>query len=554
MPNWQKAQKDFSIMGEQAFFLVNEQQAPMAGPGSAVSEGPSAAQILGCHWQGRMYTSDFQQKIAGLQAYAQIENAIALTPSGTSSISALQLLPGEFACWIEAPESVLFFNDQLGRLPVYACRQNGRLLMGRNLPEFRKQVPLTPNPVGIAQTFWAGYALGSTSMYKELEVVPPGSIWLIEKESGKHTILNQTVAGYSPRNTAPMQVQAKALAEQFLSVCQQMAAIHPHWHLSLSGGQDARAVLSGFAKATPHLSASSFTMGKGFADAIIAEQLAAQYHLPWQAFTVAPTTDDDWLIQAKAGFNYAGMAFIKPYLEQVAAAYRQHIMLTGDGGDKMLPYLGEPTAPTSLDDLVEKLLVRHAIVPAALAAKAAGLHRDELAQSVYECVAAYPEHSLNDRSIHFVLSERARRAYFEGEDRNRLFMWSTTPFYHPDFVQMAMQVPDEYKKRYRFYHAFMQELDASLQTIPDANGHRLGSVGFAAQKWMQEQFRSGPVWLKNMLRQINAVRSGNSTAASKLKIELPSALSFMPDSTVQQIWQTSEEAAWHLRTIAKVFR
>lgn len=465
-----------------------------------------------------------------------------------------QVLHGEFACWLETPDSLLFFNDQLGRLPVYSCRQNGRLLVGRNLSEFRNQVALTPNPIGIAQTLWAGYGLRSTTIFKELEVVPPGSIWFINQQTGRHEVLHQTIADYSPRNTAPMDTHAKALAELFLSICQQMLATHANWHLALSGGQDARTVLAGFAKATPHLSASSYTMGTGFADAVIAQQLAAKYRVPWQAISLSPSTDDDWLIQAKAGFNYAGMAFIKHYLEQVATAYPQHIMLTGDGGDKMLPYLGEATAPTSLDELVEKLLVRHAIIPAALAAKAVGLHRDELAQSVYECVAEYPEQSLNDRSIHFVLSERARRAYFEGEDRNRLFMWSTTPFYHPEFVQMAMQVPDDYKKRYRFYHAFMQELDASLQTIPDANGYRLGSVGFAAQKWIQEQFRSGPVWLKNALRQINALRSGNNTASNKLKIDLPSALSFMSDTAVQQIWQTSEEAAWQLRTIAKVFR
>jgi len=504
------------------------------------------------HWMGFSCQTNETRK----QLLEKLAHTLALADANSllSEMAALQQPCGEFACWIETPESVLFFNDQQGRLPVYACWQNGRLLMGRNLQALRQQVLLTPNPIGIAQTLWAGYALGSTTMFKELEVVPPGSIWLIDKQTGLHQVLNQTVADFSPRNTAPILIQAKELAEQFWSVCQQMAATHSHWHVSLSGGQDARAVLAGFVKATPDLSASSFTMGQGFADAMIAEQLAAQYRVPWQAFTVAPTTEDDWLIHAKAGFNYAGMAFIKPYLEQVAAAYPQHIMLTGDGGDKMLPYLGEPTAPTSLDDLVEKLLVRHTIVPAALAAKAAGLHRDELAQSVYECVAAYSEHSMNDRSIHFVLSERARRAYFEGEDRNRLFMWSTTPFYHPAFVQMAMQVPDEYKKRYRFYHAFMQELDASLQTIPDANGYRLGSVGFAAQKWMQEQFRSGPVWLKNALRQINALRNGNNSATNTLKIDLPSALSFMPDTAVQQIWQTNEEAAWHLRTIAKVFR
>lgn len=543
-------------MGGGSFLLINERHLPpLVEVGKADTSQHPLYDAMEATWVGPAYTSVnnvFKDKLYNqLPLWLAEENYNAIT----GLVRILQQQPGEFACWINTPNSLLFFNDQLGRLPVYACRQNGRLLMGRNLPELRKQVSLTPNPIGIAQTLWAGYGLSSTTMFNELEVVPPGSIGLIDKETGEYRVLKQSVADYSQRNAAPIQEQAKCLAEKFVSVCREMVAnTDKHWHLSLSGGQDARAVLAGFAKATPHLSASSFSMGKGFADAIIAEQLAAQHHVPWQAIAVSPSTDDDWLIEAKAGFNYAGMAFIRPYLEQVANAHPQHIMLTGDGGDKMLPYLGEPTAPTSLDALVEKILIRHAIVPAALAAKAAGLHRDELAQSVYQCVAAYPEPSMNDRSIHFVLSERARRAYFEGEDRNRLFMWSTTPFYHPEFVQMAMQVPDEYKKRYRFYHAFMQELDASLQTIPDANGYRLGTAGFTTQKWMQEQFRSGPVWLKQMLRQLNAIRRGNNTAAAKLQVDIPPALSFMPDNAVQHIWQTSEEAAWHLRTIAKVFR
>jgi hypothetical protein len=116
----------------------------------------------------------------------------------------------------------------------------------------------------------------------------------------------------------------------------------------------------------------------------------------------------------------------------------------------------------------------------------------------------YPENSPVQKAVHFVIYERGRKWLFEGEDRNRFFLWHTTPFYSMPFFQQAMRVPDGRKRCHALYRAFQRRLDASISQIPDASiGYAMSSPWFSwklmSQKLAQKLPRSAREALKEVL-------------------------------------------------------
>ena len=75
----------------------------------------------------------------------------------------------------------------------------------------------------------------------------------------------------------------------------------------------------------------------------------------------------------------------------------------------------------------------------------------------------------------------AVKQYNEGEDRNRQYFWSVSPFYAPRFFTCAMSCPDRQKRGLRLYQKFLEILSPGLASIPYADwGAPLGSLKFAA--------------------------------------------------------------------------
>jgi asparagine synthase (glutamine-hydrolysing) len=76
--------------------------------------------------------------------------------------------------------------------------------------------------------------------------------------------------------------------------------------------------------------------------------------------------------------------------------------------------------------------------------------------------------------VHFVVCERALKWQSEGEDRNRCYFWSTTPFSGTHFFNYAMGCPDEQKSQFGLYREFLQALSPAAAAVEYAG--RGGSV------------------------------------------------------------------------------
>ena len=322
------------------------------------------------------------------------------------------------------------------------------------------------------------------------------------------------------------------------------------YHLMLSGGLDSRAVLGAMAARRMNYSSSSYDESGNNRDAKVAALLAEKLSVPWQKFNI-PQSDFEkekkQLLNIKQGLNYLGMAFILPYLKYLEGKN----VLTGDGGDKVFPYLGDHVNYESKHQLAEVLVQRHAIFSPDLLTKTLGFAKDELRQLIYTEIAAQDEDNLSNAAIRFVLKQRAFKAYFEGEDRNRFYCWSTSPFYDPDFFYFMMSLPKEMKLHGRLYPKFLAGLDKRLLQIPLPNGVRIGSPVYHLQHFTMERVRT-KFKLKEMIKG-GLTWFGNNHQSADGRIEVRSNSSMLQAFTETNWRAISSEAKLHIATLDQVF-
>jgi asparagine synthase (glutamine-hydrolysing) len=121
-------------------------------------------------------------------------------------------------------------------------------------------------------------------------------------------------------------------------------------------------------------------------------------------------------------------------------------------------------------------------MPPEVAAAIARVPVARLHEALRARLAVYPEAAPADRYVRFAFAERARKWLFEGEERNRGYLWSTTPFWAPAFVERALAVPPARKRGYALYRDFLAALAPETVRVPSANwGHPVDSLAASAR-------------------------------------------------------------------------
>jgi len=94
------------------------------------------------------------------------------------------------------------------------------------------------------------------------------------------------------------------------------------------------------------------------------------------------------------------------------------------------------------------------------------IQKDVLKEHLKQHIMAYPEKTMEGKIDHFRVFERFFRRSFIGEDKNRFFLWSTTPFYSIDLFRASINVPQRSKEHFILYRNFFERLNPALARIP----------------------------------------------------------------------------------------
>jgi len=369
---------------------------------------------------------------------------------------------------------LFFFNDALGRLPLYCHQGDGLFLLSREVKFLTGlKSAVTYDRQAIAEYLLFGYILGDKTLVEgvsRLGGATLGRVDLVRAQAEYFTI--HTFNFDECRHAAkPPKQLAGELKELFIEACRDISTVCSDLKqvVSLSGGLDSRSVAAGMRQVNRDVCGVTFQdIGS---DAAIAEQVAATLGIEWQLFELKPfnLADVNRLVTMKDGLNYAGMCQILSFFDQLRELYGTRLVYyTGDGGDKVLPDLGPPCKPQTIDALVDFVIDRNCQFSIAQVEALTSCDKADIRAAIMRRVQEYPEQNLSRRYVHFLIFERGFKWLFEGEDRNRCFFWSASPFWSLRVFDYALNIPDSQKRSLRLYEQFMAALCPQCMSLDNA--------------------------------------------------------------------------------------
>jgi len=380
---------------------------------------------------------------------------------------------GEFVLMIyhKTNQQLFVWNDWLGRLPVYLFQDKKQFVIGRDIRQLRPLAGITKfDPYGLATTLLFGFALGEKSLWQKISYMAPGSLLQADFIKNSIEISDTQFEGF--RTADIKHHDPKMVLNDLSEATQHRLEKVKNPALSLSGGLDSRLMAGIFKQMDLSIPAFTYQDAAGTADADLKAVNDIVKQLQWlqnHRFIALQNPAEEQrrqLMEIKQGINYAGMAFILPFLEYFKT--HQYSMFTGDGGDKVLADLRPSIRIKSYSALMNFLLQKYNRISLNQAAKWAGLETDVLKSYLIGQLESYgsnPELAYTD----FLLRERGRKWLFEGEDRNRTFCWSTTPFYSQPFTTAALSVSMDQKAYGKMFLELFRILPGQLENIVNPN-------------------------------------------------------------------------------------
>jgi asparagine synthase (glutamine-hydrolysing) len=371
---------------------------------------------------------------------------------------------------------IFFINDALGRLPLYYYRVDSQVLISREvrfITSFLKDVEF--DRMALAQYLLFRYQLGERTLIKNIHRLKPATLMQIDADTGHMEMSTIFQFNFDDDKYAKVRIKENGdnLVSLFNDACKNRAATGRDYTniLGLSGGLDSRAVGASFKNhQVPFCGATLLDYNKHFAlDAKIAELVACELNIDWRLFNLnAPKGKDlSKLLLMKNGLNYLGMSFIFDFFKKIKHAFGDKIVYhTGDGGQVLKPELRAASKKLrSLEESVEYLISKNKLFSPSVVAQLTDLPEKELIEEIRTLFLSYPEKQWNNKYRHFMIYEVDVNHNFEGEDRNRYFSWTSTPFYSIPFFQYAMNCPDKQVAKYSLYRAFLVKLSPTLAEI-----------------------------------------------------------------------------------------
>jgi asparagine synthase (glutamine-hydrolysing) len=479
---------------------------------------------------------------------------------------------GDFLIFIfhRKTQTIFIINDLFGRLPAYYHHDGETFVLSRDM-DFVREHSRSPgvDPLALTQYLVFGFPLGSRTLFRDIAVLPPASLVTIDLPASRATLatlMQHNLETLPPVSTSISQ-NAGHLVELFRAACAQRTGATGTNVVSLSGGLDSRAVAACLQQGHAPAAAASFLADEGAnqADFQTARQVAAHLRLPWHAFQLGPPREQEarTLLRLKGGANNLEMSYIMAFLARLLTTFGADLTyFTGDGGGDTLgesrPYrrLGSMTA------LLDYLIERYQIFSPEAAASLTGVPAQDLWSSLSDQVASFPETTPVKKYQHFFCLEVAVKQYNEGEDRNRQFFWSVTPFYSPRFFAYALSCPHHQKLGLRLYREFLRILSPGLDRLPYANwGAPLGSWKFAIHYAAKNLSRMHPELVRRVKRLFGSHNHHPrhllpSQALKKLVLTSPSLGASFSEAALKKAVQNLDtltiEQRWTLFTLTSL--
>ena len=386
----------------------------------------------------------------------------------------IKTLYGEFIIIVinENNNDIWIINDRFSQLPAfYSCRKD-IFLFSRNLHLIANHSDKEIEPLALFQHLSLGYCLEDKTVFKGIYRFLPASLFYLD--NGTPLLKSEL---YTPRfdqyNQNTIHKNAQILAKLFTEgISQFLAKQNGEILLSLSGGLDSRANLAVVMNQKKMFKAVTFLDADNDALKDTHQIKKIHQHQPfsWELIHLPHCKKDSYekLHQIKQGLNNLCMGFIIPFFEKLKSKYPQHqTYMTGDAGDKFLSKITPNITLHSRKALCYYTLYKEQVFPLHIASQILSIPPSEMVASLNAVYEKSQSKTLCSQYKEYFFNQRARNCLFEGEDRNRYYFWSHSPFHNPTFFDFSITCPDSQKSNQCLRNRFSNLLNPRLFAFPD---------------------------------------------------------------------------------------
>jgi asparagine synthase (glutamine-hydrolysing) len=411
------------------------------------------------------------------------------------------------------------FSDTFCRLPLYYHADEYGLIVSREAKFIHMMCPRAGfDRIGCAQLLAFGLPLGDRTVLEGVKSFPDAGALRAQLVGGRLTFQLRSLRSWNldaEDGSRTVAAHAEEFAGLFTTACG-MWGTHPDSGgniVSLSGGHDSRGVAAGFMRSGAGCIAVSYRdpNGKREDEVRYARELARSLQIEWHCIDLPPADESAYesLVWLKDGMNDSYMGYILAYLEEILRRWgTQHMTyFSGDGGDDCLKVTAPAVTLRDVNDAVEYIFEKETCMAPDRAEAVLRLPSGTLRAELQGLFESYPEQSIPRRVKRFKVLERARRFYFEGEDRTRSFLWQDSPFYSLPLFRHCMSVPDHLKYANVFCRQALIALSPSAAAVPvTPSGFPPASWKYAAYHRVKQSLVGLPGPLLTLVKRLAGIR------------------------------------------------
>jgi asparagine synthase (glutamine-hydrolysing) len=382
----------------------------------------------------------------------------------------LEKVDGDYIIYIINTEvnEIVIINDQLKRLPLYYFENKDCLICTRDLKFITSNINVTLNKKGLIDYLLFMVPSGNETLHENIFKLDCASI--LYSTENKFEIQNYHVWNYQEqiykKNSFQRnhEILTKILVEGMKNRISKING--KNINVLLSGGLDSRTIIAMLSKYDEFIQTHTFLFAdkSNLIDYQKSKEIASLVDFQWNGYYIEDVDEENIrkLINLKDAMNYAGVANILSFLEVITKKNEQYY--TGDWG-RIFKNDFPREKIYNFKELIDYIVNNKAVFKPEIVAEILNIPLEKVYDRIKEIVSSYPETNFKYKYLHFLYHERTLNWLQEGEDRNRKYFWSATPFSNQLLFDYAKNINPKQKISYKLYKKIISNIDSRFLDI-----------------------------------------------------------------------------------------
>jgi asparagine synthase (glutamine-hydrolysing) len=410
----------------------------------------------------------------------------------------LSTTDGEFIIYAlnKKNKEFVIINDVLGRLPIYYYDDDTKVIISRELSLVAHIISHNDgndtkneylfDKMAIAQYLLFGFALDKKTLLKGVSRMQPGSVARLRIDQNtlpkatRLVIENLFLFTFEKKEhyKDSLKENTDTIVSLFTKACRDRVNPEGNNTISLSGGFDSRLVAAFFYRNKITCRCITY-MDSGWKPLLgdksereIASRVSDIFRFDWKNYgSIKPSNIDHLtLLMVKPGSIHLGYSFMLPILEILRKEYTANaIFFTGHGGNRILVNLLPSKKSKSLHELALSIIDREGFLSIHDVSELVQISEEEIIDELKSILKLYPEGELDQKYVHFIIYGILFKKFFEVEDTERLYFWSTSPYYSVPLFTYIMGCSDNNKSSRAFHRELLNLLSPSTTALESSD-------------------------------------------------------------------------------------